>query len=171
MKRKVTQKLKKIEKIREFINSPITSASAFTGLNLCDIYLNMQDRDYVLETIKYRFPTATENINSAEDWFEKLSSLKNKDSYLNAFVGQAGEYKAMERLEELGRSARLFESRIHPDNDLIDSNGIEWSVKSYGAENISKLKTEIAEHPNADHYIVNSKFYEKLKASGDIKKY
>jgi hypothetical protein len=167
----VNNKKEKIEKFREFVNSPVSSGSAFAGLNLCDIYLNVQDREYVLEAIKYRFPTATENIDSAEDWFEKLSSLKSKDSYLNAFVGQAGEYKAIERLEELGKSAKMFESRIHPDNDLIDSDRIEWSVKSYSEDDISNLKSVIAEHPNADHYIINSEAYEKLKTTGTLEKY
>jgi len=167
----VNNKKEKIEKFREFVNSPVSAGSAFAGLNLCDIYLNMQDREYVLDTIKYRFPTATENLDSAEEWFVKLSSLKNKDSYLNAFVGQAGEYEAVERLEELGKSANLFESRIHPDNDLIDSDGTEWSVKSYAEDDISNLKSVIAEHPNADHYIVNSEVYEKLKATGALEKY
>jgi len=167
----LNSKKEKIERFREFVNSPVSSGSAFAGLNICDMYLNAQDREYVLETIKYRFPTATENITSAEDWFEKISSLKSKDSYLNAFVGQAGEYKAIERLEEFGKSAKMFESRIHPDNDLIDSDGIEWSVKSYAKDDISNLRSEIKEHPNSDHYVVNSEAYEKLKITGSLDKY
>ena len=46
----------KIKKLKEFVNSPIAAGSALAGLNLCDIYLNVQDREYVLETIRYRFP-------------------------------------------------------------------------------------------------------------------
>ena len=167
----MNNKKDKIEKLKEFVNSPIAAGSVLAGLNLCDIYLNVQDREYVLETIKYRFPNATENLNSAEDWFEKLSSLKSKDSYINAFVGQAAEYKSIERLEELGKSAEMFKSRIHPDNDIIDSDGIEWSVKSYSENDISNFNSVISEHPNATHYIINSELYEKLKLSGKLDEY
>ena len=167
----MNSKKDKIEKFREFVNTPVSSGSVMAGLNMCDMYLNVQDREYVLETIKYRFPTATENLDSAEEWFEKLSSLNSKDSYINAFVGQAGEYKAIERLEELGKSAEMFQSRIHPDNDVIDSDGTEWSVKSYAEDGISNLKTVIAEHPNAKNYIVNSEAYRKLESSGALEEY
>ena len=161
----------RIEKFRELINSPFSSGTAYAGMNMCDIYLNIRDREYVLDTIKYRFNNATEGIDSAEGWFEKFASLKSNDSYINAFVGQAAEYKAVDRLEELGKSAELFESRIHPDNDLIDSDGIQWSVKSYGTDNISNLKTEISNHQNSTHYIINSEAYEHFKSKGDLEEY
>ena len=164
----MSKKENQILKFREFVNSPLSSGSLFAGLNLCDVYLNIRDRDYVLDTINYRFPTATEDLNSAEDWFEKISSLKSEDAYINAFVGQHGEYKAIEKLESMGKSAEMFNSRIHPDNDLIDSDGISWSVKSYSADNISSLKSVISDHPNATNYIINSEAYEKLKSTGDL---
>ncbi len=164
-------KKEKIDKFREFVNSPMSTGSAFAGLNLCDIYLNVKDREYVLDTIKYRFPDATANLDTSEEWFERLSSLKSKDSYINAFVGQAGEQKAIERLEELGKTAEMFESRTHPDNDLIDSDGIEWSVKSYAEDNMSSLNSEISKHPNSSNYIVNTEAYEKLKSTGKLDEY
>ena len=163
------EKEKLILRFREFVNSPLSSGSLFAGLNLCDVYLNIQDRDYVLDTINYRFPTATEDLNSAEEWFEKISSLKSDNAYINAFIGQHGEYKAIEKLESMGKSAEMFTSRIHPDNDLIDSDGIAWSVKSYADDNISSLKSVINDHPNAKNYIINSEAYEKLKSTGDLK--
>ena len=161
----------KIERFRAFVNAPVSSGSALAGLNLCDIYLNIQDREYVLDTIKYRFPNATENLDSAEDWFEKLSSLKSKDSYISAFVGQAGEFKAVERLEDLGKNATLYESRIHPDNDLVDSDNIEWSVKSYAADDLHILKSVISDHTDSKNYIVNTEAFEKLSTSGDLNEY
>ena len=121
----MSEKEKLILRFREFVNSPLSSGSLFAGLNLCDVYLNIQDRDYVLDTINYRFPKATEDLNSAEEWFEKISSLKSEDAYINAFVGQHGEYRAIDKLESMGKSAEMFTSRIHPDNDLIDSDGID----------------------------------------------
>ena len=167
----MNSKKDKIEEFRKFVNTPVSSGSVVAGLNMCDMYLNVQDRGYVLETIKYRFPTATENLDSAEEWFEKLSSLNSKDSYINAFVGQTGEYKAIERLEELGKSAKMFQSRIHPDNDIIDSDGTEWSVKSYAEDGISNLKTVIRENSKSKNYIVNSEAYGKLESSGDLEEY
>lgn len=164
----MTEKEKSILKFREFVNLPLSSGSLFAGLNLCDVYLNIQDRDYVLETINYRFPTATEDLNSAEDWFEKISSLKNEDAYINAFVGQHGEYMAIEKLESMGKTAEMFTSRTHPDNDLLDSDGKSWSVKSYSEDDISNLKSVISDHPNAKNYIINSEAYEKLKSTGDL---
>ena len=53
----------------------------------------------------------------------------------------------------------MFQSRILPDNDVIDSEGTEWSVKSYAEDGISNLKAVIAENPNAKNYIFNSEGY------------
>ena len=39
-------------------------------------------------------------VKGVEDWFEKISSLKSEDAYINAFVGQHGEYKAIEKLAD-----------------------------------------------------------------------
>jgi len=50
----MTAKKDKIEKFREFVNNPVSSGSVIAGLNMYDIYLNVQDREYALETIKYR---------------------------------------------------------------------------------------------------------------------
>lgn len=165
----MSEKEKQLLRFREFVNSPLSSGSLFAGLNLCDIYLNIKDRDYVLDTISYRYPTATENLNTAEDWFQKISSFSSEGqkSYLNNFIGQHGEFKAIEKLKNMGKSAELIESRTNEHNDIIESDGTLWSVKSYSIDNISTLKNVINDS-KAKNHILNSEAYEELQLSGDI---
>ena len=96
----------------------------------------------------------------------KISS-KEDDTYINNFIGQHGEFKAIEKLKNMGKSAELLESRTHKDNDIIESDGTLWSVKSYSIDNIYSLKNEINDS-NAKNYILNAEAYEELKSSGDI---
>lgn len=163
------QKGETIEKIRKFINTPITGASAYSGLNMCDIYLNVRDREYVLGTIQERFPHATGDLDTAQEWAEKLSSLKTNQTYISNFAGQVGENKALEKLGEIGRNARFFESKTHPNSDMVDQYGIEWSVKSYG--NVSSFKQVVNDHPDSGHYLINTELFDKLEESGDLSEY
>jgi len=163
-------KKEKIDKIRLFVNSPLSGSTSFAGLNMCDIYLNIRDRDYVLSTLQERFPHATEDLSSAEEWAEKLQSLKTNQTYISGFTGQVGENKAVETLEKLGFKTKPFESLTHKDNDLQGINGgPDWSVKSY--EDLNNFKKIVNAHPSSDHYVVNSELYEKLESSGDLQYY
>lgn len=161
------EKQKKINEIRELINSPFSVSSAYAGLNMCDIYLYIQDRDYVLRTIQERFPHATGDLQTAEEWADKLASLKSNKAYISGFVGQVGEEKAMETLNNIGFKTKFFESLINKDDDLqsIDG-GSDWSVKSY--QDLNNFKQIIKEHPTSDHYVINSDLFEKLKKNGDL---
>ena len=167
---KSREKQKRIDEIRKLINSPLSASSAYAGLNMCDIYLNIQDRDYVITTLHERFPHATGNLNSAEEWAEKLATLKTNKAYISGFAGQVGEQKAMETLEEMGYKTKFFESLTNKDDDLqsIDG-GSDWSVKSY--KDLNNLKQIIKKHPNSDHYVINSKLFDELNKSGDLEAY
>ena len=164
------EKQKKINEIRELINSPLLASSAYAGLNMCDIYLNIQDRDYVITTLQERFPHATGDLHTAEEWADKLASLKSNKAYISGFAGQVGEEKAMESLNNMGYKTKFFESLTNKDNDLqsIDG-GSDWSVKSY--KDLNNLKQIIKEHPASDHYVINSELFEELKTSGDLDAY
>lgn len=167
---KSKEKQIKINEIRKMINSPLSASSAYAGLNMCDIYLNIQDRDYVINTLHERFPHATGNLNSAEEWAEKLATLKTNKAYISGFAGQVGEQKAMETLAEMGYKTNFFDSLTNKDNDLqgIDG-GPDWSVKSY--KDLNNLKQIINKHPNSDHYVINSELFVKLQKSGDLDEY
>ena len=47
------EKEKLILRFREFVNSPLSSGSLFAGLNLCDVYLNIQDRENFMQWKKF----------------------------------------------------------------------------------------------------------------------
>lgn len=168
MKKK--EKQKKIDEIRELINSPLSASSAYAGLNMCDIYLNIQDRDYVLSTLQERFPHATGDLHTAEEWADKLASLKSNKAYISGFAGQVGEEKAMETLSNMGYKTKFFESLTNKDNDLqsIDG-GPDWSVKSY--KDLDNIKQVVEEHPASKHYVINTELFEELKINGDIDTY
>lgn len=165
-----TTKDKMISDFQKLVNKPITGSSAFAGLNMCDIYLNIKDREYVLSTLQQRFPHATGDLSTAEDWAAKLESLQSDSTYISNFAGQVGEDKAVETLEKLGIHTKPFDSLTHKDNDLqsIDG-GVDWSVKSYN--DLDSFNRVVSEHPASDHYVVNSEIFEKLGDSGDLQDY
>ncbi|GJQ61081.1 MAG: hypothetical protein SCALA702_01340 [Melioribacteraceae bacterium] len=167
---KPEEKQKRINEIRELINSPLSASSAYAGLNMCDIYLNIQDRNYVLSTLQERFPHATGDLQNAEEWADKLASLKSNKAYISGFAGQVGEEKAMETLNNMGYKTKFFKSLTNKDNDLesIDG-GPDWSVKSY--KDLNNFKQIIKEHPSSDHYVINSELFEELKISGELEAY
>ncbi|MBU1102001.1 MAG: hypothetical protein KKA84_16515 [Bacteroidetes bacterium] len=164
------EKQMQIEKIRKLINSPLSASSAYAGLNMCDIYLNTQNRDYVISTLQERFPHATGDLSSAEEWAEKLATLKSNQTYISGFAGQVGEHKAQETLEAMGYETKFFDSLTNKDNDLqgIDG-GPDWSVKSYN--DLNNFKQIIEDHPNSSHYVINSEIFEKLQENGDLEAY
>lgn len=167
---KKEEKQKKIDEIRELINSPLSASSAYAGLNMCDIYLNIQDRDYVITTLHERFPHATGDLHTAEEWANKLASLKSNNAYISGFAGQVGEAKAMETLANMGYKTKFFESLTNKDNDLQSvDGGPDWSVKSY--KDINNLRQIIKDHPTSDHYVINSELFEELEKNGGLEIY
>lgn len=159
------------------IKESVSMATGATTLSLVDIYAACENHKEVLKVLEYRYNNVMGNA-SAFQWYSKIEELfqngeKSIDSYVNGYVGQAGENSALETLNTFGNKAELFTDRTHNDNDIIVHNllgdKIEYSVKSYNS--VSELKRAILEHPNSDHYVVNTELYDKLKSDGLILKY
>ncbi len=154
------------------------SSSALASMSLLDIYSAQENHKEFIDTIGERFPHVMGDAATL-DWLEKVKELekggmRSLGSYQNAYVGEQGELDAMAKLEELGfTDVKQFESKTHANNDLHaldpDGNKIEFSVKSY--DDFGDLKKVISEHPDSNHYIVNSEVYEKLENSGELLKY
>ena len=161
--------IKKAELIKGlecFVNSPITAAGSFGGIDLCSTYLNMRDRDYVITVLTERFPHATASLEDPSDWADKMQSLCTRKQYVNVFVGHVAEQQAMDTLSSMGIHAEQFESLTHADNDLIDDNGVEYSVKSY--KHLSDFIRVVDEHPASDHYVINKELFAEIDNSGRL---
>jgi hypothetical protein len=147
------------------------------GMSVYDIYAAADDHEAVLNAIEYRYPHIMGDANSFE-WFEKLKSLeargpKSLENYVYAYKGQFGEDRAIEFYQSQGIDARPFESRGHPDDDIIVtfSDGSEKIVSVKNLKTISGLKSEITKHPNSTNYMINSDLYDKMDERGLIQEY
>lgn len=159
------------------IKESVSMAAGATALSLVDIYAACENHKEVLEVLEYRYNNVMGNASSFQ-WYSKIEELyknggKSIDSYVNGYVGQAGENSAIETLSTFGNKVELFDSRTHCDNDIVVHNlfgdEVEYSVKSY--DSVGELKRAIIEHPGSDHYVVNTELYDKLKSDGLILKY
>src|SRR5439155_14814832 len=130
------QKQQQLDRLNEMVTSPLAVGGSETGLNLCDMYTQLKDRDQVLTVLQHRYPFELGDYGKLDPhpWFEKIASLDHPQNYASAYAGEVGELKAIETLERLGIHATQFESRVHEANDLVDSRGVEYSVKSYSPD-------------------------------------
>jgi hypothetical protein len=145
----------------------MVQGSALAGLNAFDMYLISNERDHILDLLRDRYPHATRDLASVDDWRDKLSGDGVVSNYISAFSGEAGERQAMTYLASQGIEGEQFESLINPDNDQYTADGSLYSVKSYHPDNSAQFERMI-EQSEASDYIVNSEVYEQLEAGGRI---
>lgn len=159
------------------VGESITMGAGSTALSLFDIYASCENHSQVLEVLEYRFNNAIGQATSV-DWYNKIEELikhgdRAIDTYVSAYSGQAGENATVNFFNSHGQNAELFESRTHPDNDVIlhgpFGSHTEYSVKSYS--DLSELKRAIANHPGSTHYAINSELYNQLENKGLIEQY
>lgn len=174
------KKSDRIEKaFKMFQDKPALKESAafgvgLAGMSILDTYLAMENHSEILSTMENRFNHELGVDTSSSDWVDRVGALKSKGELslqgdYNAYVGEAAEKASIEKLADDGIEADQFESRTHPDDDLLTENGDAISVKSLG-ENTS-LKSIIEDHPESDHYIINSEKYQSEFAKGNIEAY
>lgn len=161
----------------DVLGESIIIGGGATGLTIIDIYQAVADHEEVLSALEYRFNREMGDASSME-WFSKITKLSHKgegaiNGYMNNYVGQAGEFAAVDFFKNQGLEAELFESRVHPGTDCRvsypDGSQVDYSVKSY--KNASDFNKFISDHPEAKHYIVNTETYSKLKESGKLSEY
>lgn len=159
-----------LRRLHAAVTSPLTVGGLETQFNLSDMYTNFQNRQEVLAVLQDRYPHALAEMPAldAQSWFEKISSLQHHQSYVSAYAGQVGEDKAIPALEALGKEAWKFSSLTHQANDLHDSDGIEWSVKSYKPDGSGSFLSIVRHTPESQHYVVNEELYAELEHSGKI---
>jgi len=165
------------EKGRATMETYIDSAAVGAGasaLNLYDIYAACGNHSAVLDVLEGRYNHIMGDATPME-WYEKIEQLNDAGAsslgaYVSGYAGQAGENAAISMFENSGMKAELFESRIHPDNDIrvFDNDGsfTDYSVKSYS--DASNFKEILQEHPGSSHYVINHELYEQLSESGDL---
>jgi len=145
-----------------------------SGLNLYEIYATCDNHAEVLNVLEDRYNHVMGDATPF-GWYEKVEQLSaagtgSLGAYVSGYAGQAGENAAISMFEATGKKAELFESRIHPDNDIrvFDDNGsfTDYSVKSYS--DASNFKDVVQDHPASSNYVVNHELYEELAESGDL---
>lgn len=159
-----------LQRLHTAVTSPLTIGGLATSFNLSDIYTHFSNREEVLGVLQDRFPHALAEMPSldAQAWYEKISSLQRPRSYVSAYAGEVGEREAIAALEDLGIEATQFSSLTHRANDLIDSDGIEYSVKSYDPDRAAAFVSLARRTPESQDYVVNQELYEKLEGSGRV---
>jgi hypothetical protein len=80
----------------------MVQGSALAGLNAVDMYLISNERDHILDLLRDRYPHATRDLASVDDWRDKLSGDGVVSNYISAFSGEAGERQAMTYLASQG---------------------------------------------------------------------
>ncbi len=156
-----------------YLDSAVVGAGT-SALNMYDIYAACEDHSAVLDVLEGRYNHVMGDATPME-WYEKVEQLKyagtsSLGAYVSGYAGQAGENAAISMFESTGKKAELFESRIHPDNDIrvFDDDGsfTDYSVKSYS--DASNFKEVLQGHPESTNYVINHELYEELAESGDL---
>ncbi len=176
-KRKIAQINLAIDFVQRKLPSSILLGGSATNLSFYEIYATVEHRDEFLKVLEERFNREMGGA-SPVDWYAKIEELGQKGeqslgAYISGYAGQQAENIAVEMFRQQGLNAELFESRIHPNDDIRvyneDGGYTDYSLKSYG--NLGNFEKEIANHPESTHYVVNEELYEKLEATGRLEQY
>lgn len=167
---KTDEKSATLDKLNALATDPLTVGGAATGLNLADMFVHFRNREEVLSVLQVRFPHALGELDrlDPQPWFDKIVALQRPQTYVSAYAGEAGEKAAITALDKLGIQAEQFSSRTHQANDLFDTDGIEYSVKSYTPEGASSFASLARRTEESDHYIVNDELYDRLQENGQL---
>jgi len=160
----------------EVIHDALMIGAGATATTIFSVYDAISDHEGVLKVMEQRFPDELDHVTPLE-WLNKVEELYQTgdgsvQSYVSNYAGQQAEELAAAGFQNEGLEAQLFESRIHPNDDIRvfeNDSYIDYSVKSYSST--EKFMQTVSDHPHSTHYVVNSELFAQLEQKGLLQDY